>query len=374
MKIYKLLFVAQFFPNTSSKNNTGGTISNLDMLRALAKKYSVTVLSFDNSAKEVDFIKEPFKVIIRPSPILRATGLIRHWLDFVRNEVSDCIKNQGAPDAVIAATSTLAAFDVCQIPIKKIAVVRAYENFGLRCSWVPIEQRINLCKLAVVRRLQDVRLIRSADAILTNSQFMKKAIEDRFKVSKKGIFVLKQSADVVPFDIPTPVLTVGFVTRGPDKGLSFVLELARRSPDIRYHIFGHSRDLPKTLPENVIWEGWASDRNLMFSSVALWVVPSLWAEPFGRVSIEAQGADRPVLVADTGGLPETAFDPRFKIEGFDAEQWLKRMRELMSIPVEELKKNGSRVRAAFSSREHDVLIFNAMISILDKEGKEAENA
>lgn len=360
----RLLVVLQFFPNPRGQGNTGGTISNLAMLRTLAKKYTITVLSFDRTSNASDFVDEPFKVIFRPPPLWHAPGLILYWLDFVRQQVINFFKNEFLPDVVIASTSTLVAFEVCPNNIRKIAIVRAYENFGAKCPWVPIRQKINLFKIAAVRRFKDVSFMRKADAILTNSDFMKEAVTSRFAIKCENIYVLKQSTDVVPSTIDPPNCSVGFVTRGPDKGLSLVLKIARQSPDISYHIYGHSGDFPPTLPENVIWEGWASDRKVMFSSVALWIVPSLWAEPFGRVSIEAQSADRPVLVADTGGLPETVLDSRFKIEGFKPEQWVKRIQELLEMPTADLRQNGEKIRMDFSLQEHDRRLFDAIDSIL----------
>ena len=44
--------------------------------------------------------------------------------------------------------------------------------------------------------------------------------------------------------------------------------------------------------------------DLMAESMAV-VVPSVWAEPFGRVAIEAQAVGTPAIVSAVGGLPET---------------------------------------------------------------------
>lgn len=334
------------------------------MLRALGQEYPLTVLSFDGHASELSFRNEPFRVVVRPAPPWRAPRLFQYWLEFVRSEARAELARDPAPAAVIATTSTLAAFDVCPPGTARIGLVRAYENFGLLCPWVPFRQRINLGKLAAVRRFQDPRLMRHADAVLTNSLFMRSAISSRFGTDEGRIYVLGQTCEVTPSDVSGPPNTIGFVTRGPEKGLGFVMQLARKSPDLRYIIYGHDRDLPDTLPPNVEWRGWASDRNAMFASASLWLVPSQWAEPFGRVSIEAQAADRAVLVAASGGLPETVKDERYRIEGFNPDRWLSRMRLLQKIDTVELKRNGEYIRSNFSSDAHDAKLKNAMTSIL----------
>ena len=360
----EILYVTQFLPPSNSDGNTGGTISNLDMLRALARSYSVTVLSLDSIARETDFACEPFRVIIRRAPAWRAPQLFLHWLDFVRGKTRDALDCATPPEAVIATTSTLAAFDVCPPTTSRIAVVRAYENFGLQCPWVPVRQRVNLGKLAAVRRFQDRRLMRSADAVLTNSQFMRRAISERFCINSERVHVLLQACGVEPSSVVAPEGTIGFVNRGPEKGLSFVLELARRSPHLRYLVYGHEHGRPDALPSNIEWRGWASDRAAMFASAKLWLVPSLWSEPFGRVSIEAQAADRAVLVARTGGLPETILERQFLMEGFEAEAWLIRIRSLLESAPNSLRQNGAKIRERFSSEAQDERSLSAFAHIL----------
>lgn len=339
------------------------------MLRSLARKVEVCVLSFDSKSTEEDFAGEAFRVISRPAPPWRAPQLIRHWQAFVRAEVSRVVAQRPRPDALIATTSTLAAFDACPPEVARIALVRAFENFGLRCPWVSFRQRINLGKLAAVRRFEDPRLMRKADGVFTNSLFMRSAIASRFGVKADRIHALTQSLNVAPSETCAPPNTIGFVTRGRDKGVSVILEIARRSPDLTYLVYGHDGDLPSELPANVRWQGWASDRSAMFASAKLWLVPSLWAEPFGRVSIEAQAADRAVLVADHGGLPETVFDSRFRIEGFNPTYWLSRMRDLLALSCEDIRANGARTRAAFSDDVHDVRLRETLGAAMELHGR-----
>lgn len=359
----RFCFITQFFPGPERNAQTGGTISNLNMLRCLSRRGEVAVLSFDSNATENDFAEQPFQVTSRPAPAWRGTQLILHWQDFVRSEVARAVAGKPTPDVVIATTSTLGAFDVCPTGTLRIAVVQAYENFGMRCPWVPLRQRINLGKLAAVSRFQDPRLMRTADGVFTNSRFMQSAIASRFGIDARRIHVLTQSANISSAGAQAPPNTVGFVTRGRDKGISVVLELARRSPDLTYLIYGHNGDVPIKVPANIKWQGWASDRSAMFASAALWIVPSIWAEPFGRVSVEAQAADRSVLVANRGGLAETVFDARFKIDDFSPEAWLSRMRDLLALPGEDIRANGAHIRKAFSDAAHDARLYAALDAV-----------
>ncbi len=61
------------------------------------------------------------------------------------------------------------------------------------------------------------------------------------------------------------------------------------------------------------------------------VVPSVWAEPFGRVVIEAMATGRPALSSRVGGIPEilTGKFERFLVEPGDPEALAEGLRQLM---------------------------------------------
>ena len=101
----------------------------------------------------------------------------------------------------------------------------------------------------------------------------------------------------------------------------------------------------------------------MFASAALWLVPSLWAEPFGRVSIEAQAANRPVLVINNGGLPETVRDTRYIIDTFNQEAWLERIRALLALSDAQIAQAGAEIRFSFSIDMHDAALQQAIDEI-----------
>jgi glycosyltransferase involved in cell wall biosynthesis len=51
--------------------------------------------------------------------------------------------------------------------------------------------------------------------------------------------------------------------------------------------------------------GWEADLAALYPALDILAVPSLYPEPFGRVSVEAQAAAVPVVCSLAGGLPET---------------------------------------------------------------------
>ncbi len=75
------------------------------------------------------------------------------------------------------------------------------------------------------------------------------------------------------------------------------------APDYERHLKVLAADSPIEFVGTV-------DAGTFLRGVALLVVPSLWAEPMGRVVIEAYLAGKPVVVCNRGGLPELVDEDR----------------------------------------------------------------
>ncbi len=362
MKIY---FITQFFRHPAWPYQTGGTISNYNLVKTLALENEVTVLSLESTDLPFsDFESEPFTVVNIEPPEWRGLSLAMHWSGFVQSSIIDFIKTKGKPDLLIATTSTLPALVILKkMPeVKTWSVIQAYENFGWFPPAVSFSSRIALAKLWFTHGMKDGTLLRLSDLIITNSVFMRDAIGRRFRIDTDKIVIVPQLCDVEAAVNNAPDNTVGFVNRGSDKNLSFVFLLAKNAPELKFLIFGHTENILDDYPGNVTIEGWKNDRTKMFALAKVWIVPSLWAEPFGRVSIEAQAADRAVLVANVGGLPETVTDQEFIQSGYGVNDWLSQINKLMHFKNERLKANGQVVRKAFSQEGHD----NAVLSALEK--------
>ncbi len=116
--------------------------------------------------------------------------------------------------------------------------------------------------------------------------------------------------------------TVGFLGRlSPDKGILVLSEAMRhlqeRFPgrfrllvagDARFVTARDDRRVSAALDRldgQVDRRGWMS-RAEFFARVDLAVIPSIWAEPFGLVAVEAMSARRPFVITDAGALPEVA--------------------------------------------------------------------
>ena len=87
-----------------------------------------------------------------------------------------------------------------------------------------------------------------------------------------------------------------------------------RISSVQLTILGNGTQLPKLkelveslrLSKKVTFVGYVTNPNLetYYRKARIVVVPSLWAEPFGLVGIEAMSVGRPVIGSNVGGIPE----------------------------------------------------------------------
>jgi len=105
----------------------------------------------------------------------------------------------------------------------------------------------------------------------------------------------------------------GFIGRlDPSKGIEKVIEAAKLRPELRWVIAGDGRpdyvdSLRRSAPSNVEFLGKVRPSSF-FARINVLVIPSLWAEPLGRVAIEAYMHGVPVVSSGLGGLGDIVKD------------------------------------------------------------------
>ena len=180
------------------------------------------------------------------------------------------------------------------------------------------------------------RMVRSADHVITCSDFMRDHVNQVFRVAKRKITSIQNGIDPVDLEPTEPVDLAAFRARfaAPDeklillvgrlvyeKGFHLALEamrpVIRRLGNVRFVVCGTGTaeaDLKAQarklrLMKHGSFIGWTGDDTLhsLYRVADLCVVPSIY-EPFGLVALEAMASGCLCLVADTGGLREVVPD------------------------------------------------------------------
>lgn len=122
---------------------------------------------------------------------------------------------------------------------------------------------------------------------------------------------LAELPSIAPPGLHEGTLRVGFIgLHSHNKGIDTLARAAQSlaGGDVEFLIAGdgdadYTRTLKDAFPaQRTRFLGWMKPDDF-FRQVDITVVPSLWAEPFGRVSVETQSYGVPALVARSGGLP-----------------------------------------------------------------------
>ena len=160
---------------------------------------------------------------------------------------------------------------------------------------------------------------------------------------------------------------ITFVNLVPEKGLDVATEVARQLPQENFlfvkggwgaydGIQDSSLEKVYRLSNVEIWEKQEDMRNV-YAATDILIVPSQWAETFGRVIIEAQVNSIPVVAANIGGIPYTLGKGGILVDPIDNPQAY--VESIKKLRAENLYTELSEL--AFQNSERQV--FNAQYQV-----------
>lgn len=327
----KAYFLLSNLLDPAKDKMTGGVISNLLMIEKISGYMSVVLLPIMYEATPSSLAQKETVSIVPPSYL--GTSYMKYAVEryvFYQRRVEKAIKRYG-PGILIATRATIPiAYRLSvinQMPF--IIITRAFENLeqiGLR---KPLD-KISIFRRAegILNKRQLISAYRSADLIITNSKFMK---EEHVRLFKTNVpFYISYPLIDLPMSSPVvnKIKTIGFVSKGKRKGGELIHSVAARMPDKNFIVYGEPIDKKLGDLPNLRYAGYTNDRVHMYKSVDLFLVPSAWDEPYGRVASEAIWSGLPVLISKRGGLPEAAPEELFWVVGDTAEIWEDKIRNL----------------------------------------------
>ncbi|MEF8834914.1 MAG: glycosyltransferase family 4 protein [Candidatus Thermoplasmatota archaeon] len=148
------------------------------------------------------------------------------------------------------------------------------------------------------------------------------------------------------------ILYIGNITER--KGVKTIVE-AVKGLDIELHLIGDGYLLNNIDRENIIKHGRLEYDEVLkhLYDSEMMVVPSSWPEPFGRVAVEGMAAGLPIIVTNSGGLPEVVNNCGIIVKREDPEELRNKIIELHQNKElrEELSKKGLQRSKLFSPSE-----------------------
>ncbi|HPN33651.1 MAG TPA: glycosyltransferase family 4 protein [bacterium] len=255
---------------------------------------------------------------------------------------------------------------------------------GMRCLWTghfirkPLSGRRlpRLMNLATARQLLDT--LKTMPTLITASQAVKKAyLQNGFSSERIQVLPLFVSPPALNMQTTYPrekrVLFVGRLT-DRYKGADVLLRAAGRCREqFSIDIVGGGAFLPRLqtlahklgLNDRVCFHGWARPEEVpgFYQKASVLAMPSLWAEPFGLVGVEALANGTPVVAFDVGGIREWLSDDRtgFLVPYADEKKMAEKIDLLIADPdrVKEMGQAGRRsVEELFSPKRHLVALLD----------------
>ncbi|WP_159850532.1 glycosyltransferase family 4 protein [Brevundimonas sp. G8] len=239
------------------------------------------------------------------------------WMDGAVDRVVERVR----PDLIHLHLTTGFSLSVYRAAERRdLPLVQTLRDWSMMCARASMFRRERRCErrcgscvvLTAAKRVQAV------DHVIGLSQPVLKAhmAAGYFRDAAASVIGNAAAEAVVsarPSLADDPVVTFGFMGRvEPEKGIEVLLRATTRlEGDWRLRIAGRGEPayvqrLRRGYADpRIVWLGQVEAADF-WPTVDVLVAPSVWAEPFGRVVVEAVQQGRGVIASSIGGLPEAA--------------------------------------------------------------------
>jgi len=199
------------------------------------------------------------------------------------------------------------------------------------CWWcIPRKSKLQYVFLKMVMKEHEEAL-KNADIVIANSKYVADVVKKKCDVNCEVIYPFIRLDEYRVKNIEPRYVT--FFNPTVTKGAKIVLEIAKKMKDVEFLVVGRKGVNFGKLP-NVTRIAWVNDVKKVYSKTKILLVPSLLAESFGRVAVEAMANGIPCIVSGRGALPEVVGDAGIVIKNpLNVGAWINSINKLRSDDV-----------------------------------------
>lgn len=224
--------------------------------------------------------------------------------------------------------------------------------------------------LYLYRALKSRFMLHKANLIIANSNFVRE-ISESLGFETYTVYPPVQPVERINGKREY-ILGINTSTNETDiKGIGNFIEIARQMPSERFAIAGKFLPYAESssgrkpcmidMPPNCEYLGWVDDMSGIFAKAKMFISPTNWEEPFGRVFVEAYQQDTPVLTFNKGGAVEVVQDKRYLLPDgkFAVEAWVNAAKSILEFRLKP-DVQFTDIAERFSSKRH-ITAFRALV-------------
>lgn len=298
-------------------NPRGGIISNIKLFQRLANRFNVRIFVASQRKPRSRYKYLPH-VPVAVLPSLKRKGPPSLWRKHLKRDLPpDVLADSGdiflgskgtIPHAYIAATSAGGKLMLVTRDYHELPFLGSYYGKGLGKDLL---RDLVLC--GAWRKAYEKSAL-----TLCNSTYLGGVIQKKYRVG--NVLVDYPEISQNPQKIKQrEVKKVSMVGGHPFKGSIVFNEVAQHFPDKTFYVY--NQKYAPGAPRNVVCCPYGPINTLLEACDCM-LVPSLWAEPFGRIAAESLIAGVPTFVSDRGGLKEVIQESRLRVEPYDVDGWV----------------------------------------------------
>jgi len=313
----------------------GGELSTFSLLKALSENHRLSVFNVSENQEIYKYhTKNTHMYKWDPPRILTRSYLPFQWrilgIEMLSSRVFDEQLKRDQPDLLIITDPAMIKFPR-RLKAKTIFFVRGhdwryYTKFANNISRMRNEIG------GKIRNIRNRKILERMDLIIANSKFMAETLR-KFGITSTPIetvypFITLSSYRVRDKDAPGKYIT--YINPSYLKGIEIFHEIIKKLPQKKFIVVGKGIEKLKNI-SNVTCFDWCDDVRDIYKKTSIVLFPSIWDEPFGRVSIEAGINGIPTIASNRGGLSESVGKGGILIDNpYDINAWLSAIQKIES--------------------------------------------